>query len=95
MGLPAVRLGDVCSGHSCWPPRPNTQGSPNVYVNKLPWHRVGDAWATHCCGLSCHDSVLATGSPTVRVNGIPAGRITSRVACGSVAVTGSPDTRCE
>ncbi|MBR1602595.1 MAG: hypothetical protein IJ667_04060 [Synergistaceae bacterium] len=45
----AARLNDVCTGHSCFPPRVNVQGSPNVFTNGRPNHRQGDAWETHCC----------------------------------------------
>lgn len=44
---PLVRLGDICSGHGCWPPRPCIMGSPNVLVNGLPAHRLGDLWGIH------------------------------------------------
>lgn len=93
MTMPAARLGDQCTGHSCFPPRPNVQASPDVRVNGRGWHRVGDAWAVHCCGLSCHGSALASGSQSVRANGIFVGRITDPVACGSAVMTGSEDVR--
>lgn len=87
--MPAsVRLHDICTGHGCYPPRPNIQGSPNVWVNGRPKHRVTDAWASHCCG-DCHGSVQATGSPNVWVNGLAAARIGDLVACGSRNLTGS------
>lgn len=35
-------------GHGCWPPRPNIQGSENVFVNSRPHHRLDDLWAVHC-----------------------------------------------
>ena len=92
----ATRLGDICTGHECWPPRPSVEGSPNVFVNSIPWHRQDDAWATHCCthpGIphGCHSSVLAQGSSSVYVNSKQAGRITDPVACGSFVATGSPN----
>lgn len=88
--MPAVvRQGDQCSGHGCFPPRPNDQGSPNVFVNGLPAHRQGDHWASHCCGPVCHDSTLSGGSGTVFVNGLPLARVGDAVACGSVAAQGS------
>ena len=92
----AARLGDICTGHECWPPRPNVEGSPNVFVNGKPLHRQGDAWDTHCCthpGVphGCHSSVLASGSSTGYVNGKQAGRIGDPVACGGVDATGSPN----
>jgi len=47
--MPAVvRLGDICTGHGCWPPRQNIEASPNVFVNGRGVHRLGDAWAVHC-----------------------------------------------
>jgi uncharacterized Zn-binding protein involved in type VI secretion len=87
----AARLGDLCTGHGCWPPRPNVQGSPDVYIDGRPAHRVGDAWASHTCpSLSeTHASTLAAGSPDVFVNGRPLGRIGDPVACGSSVATGS------
>jgi len=92
--MPSVaRLADLCTGHGCYPPRPNIQGSPTVFVNGRPVHRLTDAWAIHCCGPSCHGAVLAKGSTTVFVNGLPCGRIGDLVGvpgeCGSVVMTGS------
>ena len=88
--MPLVaRLGDVCTGHGCWPSRPNVSASPTVFADGIPIHRVGDAWATHCCLLLCHASVLATGSPNVFANNIKVGRIGDSVACGSTVATGS------
>ena len=89
----ACRLHDNCTGHGCWVPRPNDQGSPNVYINGRNAHRVGDHWAIHCCPVipECHDSVLADGSPNVYVNGIKLGRVGDPVACGSLVAEGSPN----
>lgn len=88
----ATRLGDISTGHApCFPARPNDSASPNVFVNNIPWHRQGDHWVTHCCGPSCHDGILATGSPNVFVNNRQAGRITDPVTCGDRVATGSPN----
>ena len=92
--MPAVtRLGDSCTGHGCWPPRPSTGASPNVNVNGIPAHRQGDGWAAHTCPAipETHASVLAAGSSTVYVNGRQLGRIGDPVACGSSVATGSGD----
>lgn len=87
--MPAVaRLGDVCTGHGCWPSRPNASASPNVFVNGKGIHRKSDAWQSHTCD-DTHSSVLASGSPTVFVNGLDCGRIGDPVACGSSVQTGS------
>ena len=88
--MPAVtRLGDLCSGHGCWPPRPNIEASPNVYVNGIPVHRETDAWGTHCCPPPCHGSILQSGSSAVYINDLECGRIGDPVACGSLVAQGS------
>lgn len=83
----AVRLGDLCTGHSGAGPRPNIQGSENVFINGLGAHRVGDLWAIHYD----HNSVQATGSPNVFVNGVQLARVGDSIACGSRNAQGSPD----
>ena len=88
---PFARLTDICTGHGCFPPRPNIQGSPNVFCNMLPAHRRTDAWSVHCCGIVCHASVLCTGSPNVFTNWLNQGRVTDMVCCGSAVATGSPN----
>ena len=81
-------LGDICSGHACFEPRPNDQASPNTYAGGIAVHRQSDHWVTHCCTHpevpdGCHDSNLAKGSSTVYVNGLQCARIGDPVACGS------------
>jgi len=88
---PAVRQSDICTGHGCWPSRPNASWSGDVFINNLGAHRTGDAWAVHCCGPACHGSVMGQGSPNVNVNGVPLARIGDPVVCGSVAISGSPN----
>lgn len=91
MAKGAARLRDMCTGHGPYPPRPNCQGSPDVFINSLPAHRKTDSWLIHC-HISCHTGMLATGSPTVFTNGLAQGRIGDSVNCGSRVATGSPDT---
>lgn len=86
------RLGDLCTGHGCYPPRPNNEASSDVFWNGIGAHRQGDGWPQHCCpGAGCHTSVLAEGSSSVFVNGKQAGRIGDPVACGSAIAQGSPN----
>jgi len=93
--MPGVaRLGDICTGHDCFPPRPNIGASGNVFANGIGVHRQGDPWDFHTCTdpktpHGTHDSVLAGGSPTVFVNGKSIGRIGDDVACGGAVATGS------
>lgn len=87
----SVRYNDRCSGHDCWPPRPNNQGSPTVFVNDRPVHRLTDSYEPHCCGIPCHGGVAAEGSPNVFCEDLPKGRVGDAVSCGSVMAEGSPD----
>ena len=81
----AIRKGDICKGHADWPPRPNDEGSPDVFINGLAAHRIGDHWVTHCNPApECHDSIAATGSPNVFVNRKALCRENDLVACGSL-----------
>lgn len=90
--MPAAhRQGDICTGHGCFGPRPNIEGSPNVFVNGQPAHRLGDAWGPHKCGKKAHTGNAAGGSPNVFVNGKPKCRVGDPVNCGSVMASGSPN----
>ena len=92
MPLNAVRLGDICTGHGSWPPRPNVGASTNVFINNLGAHRVGDPWDTHCNPVpSCHSSTQTSGSPNVYVNGKKLARIGDSIGCGSGNAEGSPN----
>lgn len=85
----ATRLNDRCTGHGCFPPRLNTQGSPNVFINSRPAHRQGDSWASHTCGDNTHSGVTTGGSSKVYVNSRPLARIGDSISCGSVCAEGS------
>lgn len=91
--MPGVaRVGDQCTGHGEFPPRPADQGSPDVFFNGIAAVRAGDHWIKHCNDdHSCHDSTGASGSSTVFVNGKPLMRVGDPIACGSKVAAGSPD----
>ena len=85
--MPGVcRLGDVCTGHGPYPPRPNIQASTNVFANGRGVHRLGDAWAIHCY-KKCHDGKLTSGSSNTIINNLGAGRCGDSVNCGSSVAT--------
>ena len=77
--MPSVtRLGDLGSGHGCFPPRVSTSGSSNVFVNNIAWSCQGDVNTVHLLpGAPCpsHQRPIAIGSTTVFVNDVGAGRI--------------------
>ena len=88
----ATRIGDADVPHCSGMVR--AQGSPNVFVNNIPWSRQGDVNTPHLLpGVICpvHAAPIAIGSITVIVNGVGAGRIGDAIAgCTSVAA-GSPN----
>ena len=89
--MPSVtRLGDMASGHGCWPEHPSIEASPNVFVNGIPVVRVGDAYQPHTCETT-HGGNLAAGSSSVFVNGMAIGRVGDPVSCGSTVIEGSPN----
>jgi uncharacterized Zn-binding protein involved in type VI secretion len=83
----ATRIGDAdvthCSGMT------RAEGSPNVFVNGIPWSRQGDVNTSHLLpGAICpsHTAPITLGSSTVKVNGRGAGRIGDAISgCTSVA----------
>ncbi len=83
----ATRIGDAdvphCSGMT------RAEGSPNVYVNSIPWSRQGDNNTVHLLpGAPCpaHAAPIAIGSSSVFVNTRGAGRIGDAISsCTSVA----------
>jgi uncharacterized Zn-binding protein involved in type VI secretion len=81
----------MSTGEGSFPPRPNDQGSPNVFANSKSVHRVGDHWVIHCSGPSCHDATQATGSPNVFVNNKPVARVGDTISCGDHDAAGSPN----
>ena len=91
--MPAVHVkGQMGTGHGCYAPRANTQGSADVFVNGVGVHRVGDSWSTHACGVCPpHAGTLQSGSTTVFANGKGVARIGDSVDCGSAVAEGSSD----
>ena len=87
-----TRLGDICTGHGCWPPREAVEASSNVFVNGIGVHRKGDGWNIHCCNNDCHFGTMVGGSDTVFINGRSAARIGDEINCGSLSAQGSSDT---
>jgi len=79
MGLPAARLGDMTSHGTPLGPGP---GCPTVLIGGTPAWRAGAD--THACplvdGLKPHvGGVVALGSLTVMIGGLPAARQTDLI----------------
>lgn len=89
----ATRVGDADVPHCSGMVR--AAGSPNVFVNGIPWSRQGDNNTTHLLPIAIpcppHAAPIASGSSTVKVNGKGAGRVGDAISgCTSVAA-GSPN----
>lgn len=88
-GTGVTRKTDVCSGHSCFPPRPSGTWSPDFYVNGLNVERNTDIVISHCCG-GCHTGNWV-GTKPYYVNGLNIQTELDPISCGSVGAAHSPD----
>jgi len=94
-GFPATRIGDADVPHCSGMVR--AVGSPNVFVNGIPWSRQGDVNTPHLLtGTPCvtHSAPIAVGSPTVFVNKVGAGRVFDAIAGCTLVAEGSDNVFC-
>ena len=91
MSQGAARLGDMCTGHDCFPPRAAISASSDTFIDGIPALRVGDKYEEHCC-VTCHDGTVIGGSGTTFINGLPAARVGDPLDCGSFIASGSSST---
>ena len=92
---PATRIGDADVKHCSGMVR--AVGSPNVFVNGIPWSRQTDVNTPHqLYGTPCptHVAGILLGSPTVFINGLGAGRVTDAIAGCTFVAKGSPNVFC-
>lgn len=90
--MPAVtRIGDADQGHCSGMVR--AVGSGNVFANGIPVSRQSDVNTVHLLpGSPCppHAAPIASGSSTVKVNGLGCGRVTDGISgCTAVAAGSS------
>jgi len=88
----ATRIGDADVAHCSGMTR--AAGSPDVFVNGIAWSREGDNNTSHLLPPAIcpsHAAPIASGSSTVKINTLGAGRIGDGISgCTSVAA-GSPN----
>ena len=89
-----VRKTDVCSGHSCFPPRASASASGDVFANGIAVERNGDALQSHSCPPPAHGGSWVGGS-SVYVNGKAIQKEGSPIDCGSVGAQTSPDVTAD
>lgn len=89
----ATRIGDADIDHCSGMVR--ALGSPNVFVNGIPWSRQGDDNTPHLLPSTpyCleHSAPITIGSLTVRVNGMGAGRVGDAITACTACAQGSPN----
>ncbi len=89
--MPAVtRLGDLCTGHDGYPPRPSITASSKVFASGKGVVCVSDAYAVHCRGSSCHPGTAQQGSLKVFASGKQKMRVGDPINCGSFVAQGTP-----
>ena len=89
---PATRIGDADVPHCSGMVR--AEGSPDVFVNNIPWSRQGDVNTPHLLPpFPCptHAAPIAIGSPTVFINGVGAGRVGDPISGCTQVAEGSPN----
>ena len=94
MGRAIVRLGDMSTGHDGYPGRPNNSASPDVFVNGIPMHRIGDTWPAHSNGSNSHSSVTVGSGQTIFCNGMGIALVGDMLDCGDTIAEGSPNSFC-
>ena len=85
----AARIGDLGSGHSCFPPHMIITGNPKVIIQGMPAATISDTLLPHACGPLIHPGNIASGSSKVFISGRAAARIGDIVSCGSIIMTGA------
>ena len=86
---PMSRIGDITTGHGCHAPSIGITASPNVLINGLPAHKVGDTFSPHTCGNDVHSDVAVVGSVRVIINGTGAMRLGDTLAPGGAMAEAS------
>ena len=78
-------IGEDCCPHSR--SGTNATGSPNVFINDLKCHRLGDTGPTNCPHGGTFEST--EGSPNVFVNDKPKTRISDTTICQNCGQSGN------
>ena len=93
---PACRIGHADVPHCSGMVR--AVGSPNVFINGIPWSRQTDVNTPHLLPLSItcitHTAPITLGSRTVFINGLGAGRIGDAITACTFVAEGSPNVFC-
>lgn len=90
MARPACRVGDVTTGHQCYPPAPASQGASTVFINGSPAFRKYDKLSKHTCMKATHENgIVKDGSTLVIMEGKGVSRVGDICTCPENMMTGS------
>jgi uncharacterized Zn-binding protein involved in type VI secretion len=93
----ASRLGDLSTGHICFPPTACISTSATkTYFNGILAQKQGSRFNSHRCGKTTHagsQRATSSGSSTVFIEGARAVRIGDSIACGDTVAQGSPNVQ--
>lgn len=92
--MPAIaRIGDPATQHPCGGQANPAEGSPNVFVEGVAVHRLGDRNVAHSFNAppTCvpHSTTLVSGSGSVFVNGKAVARVGDGYSCGMTITAGA------
>lgn len=100
--MPAiVRVGDVSTGHACFPPTNLVQtAATKSYINGILVGLQDEStqFSPHNCGNSIHQQNtrnISSGSSKSFIEGKPVARIGDNIACGDACAQGSPNSFIE
>lgn len=100
--MPAVvRLGDVSTGHGCFPPTNLvTTAATKSYINGILVGLQDEAsqFSAHACGNTTHQQVtryISSGSLKSFIEGKPVARIGDNISCGDACAQGSHNSFLE
>ena len=90
----ASRLGDLSSGHGCFPPTAiNSTPVSKTFINGIKAAVVDAGLVNHRCGKTTHfNRKVTSGSGKVFIEGKAACRISDSVSCGDTIGQGSSNT---
>ena len=87
---PVSRLGDLGTGHGCYPPTTISSASGDVYTNSIGTARKDDSLIPHACpDTPPHGRAIKSGSSSVFVNSRDCTRIGDPIDCGGNVAEGS------
>jgi uncharacterized Zn-binding protein involved in type VI secretion len=92
----ASRLGDLSTGHGCFPPTAiTTDVCSKTTIEGPKAAHVGSKHATHACPPVVHPTSarpITSGAPKTTIEGSPAARIGDPIGCGDAVGQGASKT---